>query len=346
MRVHVRTRAARWLFDLTVEGTFSYAEVDTDVGVVQKDALTPDLSATVARARHFYDAVEGLIAQEAAALAAVEATLVVGDAPPVAFAAAARAGVPAVALTNFTWDWIYEDYEDALGQRTGLPETLRRLQATAAEGWRLPMHGGFAGFRHVRDLPLVARVSTRASGDTRRRLEWPETRTVLLVSFGGVGLPGLPLERVASRADLLVVTTDDPAASRATDRALVTTRADGVVVLDERRLYREGLRYEDLVAAADIVVTKPGYGIIAECVANRTAMLYTDRGRFAEYGALVREMPRWLRCRYISQADLREARWHDAIDALLGQGGPPEDAGTNGAEVAARWIDERLTSRR
>jgi L-arabinokinase len=346
VHVHVRTRAARWLFDLTVEGAFSYAEVDTDVGVVQRDALTPDLPATLERARNFYDTVEDLVGREAAALAAAEASVVVADAPPVAFAAAARAGVPAFALTNFTWDWIYEDYEDALGQRTGLPKTLRRLQVTADEAWRLPMHGGFAGFRRVRDLPLVARVSARSPRETRRRLGWPETRTVLLVSFGGIGLTGLPLARVASRAALLVVTTDDPAASRPAERALVTTGADGVVVLDERRLYREGLRYEDLVAAADIVVTKPGYGIIAECVANGTAMLYTERGRFAEYGALVREMPRWLRCQYISPVELREARWHDAIDALLGQGAPPEEAATNGAEVAARWLEERLTSRR
>ena len=30
-------------------------------------------------------------------------------------------------------------------------------------------------------------------------------------------------------------------------------------------------------------MTKPGYGIISECVANGTAILYTSRGRFAEY---------------------------------------------------------------
>ena len=30
--------------------------------------------------------------------------------------------------------------------------------------------------------------------------------------------------------------------------------------------------------AADVVVTKPGYGIISECIANDTAILYTSRG--------------------------------------------------------------------
>ena len=36
----------------------------------------------------------------------------------------------------------------------------------------------------------------------------------------------------------------------------------------ERQIYDNGLRYEDLVRAADVVVTKPGYGIISEAIAN------------------------------------------------------------------------------
>ena len=75
----------------------------------------------------------------------------------------------------------------------------------------------------------------------------------------------------------------------------------GVVYVNEGYLYESGLRYEDLVAAVDVVVTKPGYGIISECVANDTALLYTSRGDFVEYDVLVREMPRVLRCAFIDQ---------------------------------------------
>ena len=32
------------------------------------------------------------------------------DAPPMACTAAHLAGVPAILLGNFTWDWIYEDF--------------------------------------------------------------------------------------------------------------------------------------------------------------------------------------------------------------------------------------------
>ena len=53
--------------------------------------------------------------------------------------------------------------------------------------------------------------------------------------------------------------------------------------VDERAIYAAGYRYEDLVRAVDVVATKPGYGIISECIANDTALLYTSRGHFAEY---------------------------------------------------------------
>jgi L-arabinokinase len=90
-----------------------------------------------------------------------------------------------------------------------------------------------------------------------------------------------------------------------------------------------------------VVISKPGYGIVSECIANQTAMLYTSRGRFIEYDVFVAEMPRFLRCRFIPQDDLLAGRWTDAISSLLAQPDPPERARVDGAEVAAALILSR-----
>ncbi len=108
--------------------------------------------------------------------------------------------------------------------------------------------------------------------------------------------------------------------------------------LDEPAMYALGLRYEDVVAAVDVVVTKPGYGIISECLANDTALLYTDRGHFIEYDVLVREMPRYVRCAYMPQAELLRGHWQPALDALSDAPPAPERPPVDGAAVAARWI--------
>jgi L-arabinokinase len=342
VRIHVRTRAPRWLFDLTVAGAFEYTAVDTDVGVVQIDALTPDLPATLDRAAAFHATAEARVAREATALTSLGASVVVADAPPIALGAAAAAAVPGIALTNFTWDWIYEDYARHLGTHLDLPGRLRALQRRATQAWRLPMHGGFEGLHVVRDLPLVARRSRRDRRDTRRLLGWDAERPVVLTSFGGVGMRELPLARVAAGGAYQVVATQDPRAPRDRGAAMVRTEA-GIAVLDERALYGEGLRYEDVVAAADVVVTKPGYGIVSECIAHDTALLYTSRGRFAEYDVLVDAMPRWLRCGFIDQATLLAGDWRPSLDALLARPDPEATPALDGAEVAASWLEEFLS---
>jgi L-arabinokinase len=115
-----------------------------------------------------------------------------------------------------------------------------------------------------------------------------------------------------------------------------------VHLVDERVVYDAGLRYEDLVGAVDVVVTKPGFGIITECIANDTAMLYTSRGQFREYDIMVAELPRLLRCGFISQDDLFGGRWRESLDRVLQLPAPPERPATNGAEIAAQMIRQYL----
>jgi L-arabinokinase len=86
-------------------------------------------------------------------------------------------------------------------------------------------------------------------------------------------------------------------------------------------------------------VTKPGYGIISECIANDTALLYTSRGDFREYPVLVEAMPKFLRCAYIDQDDVFSGKyWQVHLDWLLAQPAPPEKPATNGAAIAAEII--------
>jgi len=336
----LRTGASRWLCELTLTAPVTVSTAATDIGVVQIDAVRPDLEATLDRALAFYAAGETLVEQECRAIEAAGASLVVSDIPPVAFAAARRAGVPSIAIGNFTWDWIYADYERTLGRSPEVSTRCRTWQSLADEGWRLPMHGGFEGVSVLRDLPLVARRSKQSRAAVRHRLGWPADQPIVLTSFGGVGMSRLPLERAAADGRLLVVGCADPASGPETGP--LCTRSGGVALLNERRLYAEGLRYEDIVAAVDVVLTKPGYGIIAECVANGTALLYTSRGRFAEYDVLVSHMPRWLRTRYIEQEALFAGEWSTAVDALLAQPPPREQPRVDGADTAARWIAARL----
>jgi L-arabinokinase len=74
--------------------------------------------------------------------------------------------------------------------------------------------------------------------------------------------------------------------------------------------------YASLVAACDAVVTKPGYGIVADCLANQVPVVYTDRGPFREYAVLARALETLGRARYAPQADVLNGRLGPHLDAL------------------------------
>ena len=320
LRLSVRTAAPSWLFQTVASHAVEQIPCDADVGVVQIDSLNVDERETARRAASFYGDFDRLVEEEAAWLAGTGVALVLGDIPPLAFAAAARASVPSVAVGNFTWDWIYAGYEAF--SATGVPgaagalEIMRAAYATAARALRLPLHGGFEPMTGVTtDIPFIARRSTRDRLDTRRQLGVTDGRPFVLASFSAVDLD-MPYRAIADAEGL-------------------TVAAPGLELPDT-------LTYPDLVAAADVVISKPGYGIVSECIANGTPLLYTSRGRFVEYDLFVAEMPRVLRCRYLAQADFLAGRWGHGVRALLAEPAPPEEPRINGAAIAADTILEIL----
>jgi L-arabinokinase len=332
VEVVVRTAAARWLFDVTVRGPIEFHDVLCDTGVVQLDSLRLDIPATIEAASRFMSGIEERAGTEAAFLRARGATLVVADLPPLAFVAARMAGVPAIAVGNFTWDWIYAAYTEALTAAPDLVPSIRLAYESAALALRLPLWGGFEDWHSpIEDVPFVARHSRRSPADVRATLGVPAGHRVVLASFGGLGISGLSLEPLGRLDGYTVVTTSHGLGRTGGVPA-------GVRLIEDREVYARGLRYEDLVLAADCVVTKPGYGIIAECLANTSAILYTSRGRFAEYDVLVAAMPRIVRCGFIGHDDLFAGRWQDYLDAVLAQPAPPDRPRTDGADVVARRL--------
>jgi L-arabinokinase len=340
-RVGVRTSAPRWLFDLTVKGKVTYSTLESDTGIVQIDALTLDEADTIRRAAAFHSDMVTRAASETRVLRELGAGLIVADIPPLAFAVGASAGIPSIGLGNFTWDWIYADYPRVRLAPSLLP-TIRGAYAKASMALRLPMSGGFESFSNVKDIPFIARHASLAREDVCKRLKIPVDKPIVLVSFGGVGLQGLETDTLGRFKKYTVVTVASVPLSRARKDALAIERKGSYVSVNEEALYDAGVRYEDLVGAADIVVTKPGYGIVSECIANETAVLYTSRGHFPEYDVLVEEMPKYLKTAFISQDDLFGGRWEPLLDKLRAQPKPKKKPETNGADVAADIILKAL----
>lgn len=324
-RVVVRTDAPRWLFPADVEWIESRGW-PLDVGVVQRDGLELSIDDTRERWREFARCFDERATIEAHCLRSSRAEVVLGDIPPLAFAAATRAGLPSFALGNFTWDWIYSawpDFDDIVA-------SVRGGYAQADVLLRLPLHGQMDAFKRIEDVPLIVRYARRRREDVRAQLGLPQKARAVLISFGGFTAHGLALTELGQWMDYLFVLTPplghDQQVLPANVCALNQTPAD----------------YVSLLAACDAVITKPGYGMVADCLANRVPMLFTDRGPFREYDVLAEALPRLGRARYIPRQDLMRGAVGPHLDALFESNTPWTEQPMHGAEtVAARVVPQR-----
>lgn len=327
----VVTAAPEALFREAELGPFGYRHLSCDVGLAQRGALQIDEAETLSRWQAFEETRPALVAREAAWLRVVGARLVLADLPPLAFEAAAAAGVPSVGLANFSWDWIYGH----LAKRNrGFAEPARSAAAAYAQAallLELPFAGDLRAFKRREAIPMVARARRRPREEARRLLGIGDEPSVLL-SFGGLGLPGFDprvLAGLHAYRFLLEIETEEQALP---SNVLRVTRA---------ALAAAGLRYVDVIGAADVVVTKPGYGIVTDCIAAGSRLVYTDRGDFPEYPILVAEMARYLPCAHVTNDDVLGGRLGAAIDTVLQEPLPPPPR-LDGAPVAARRLLEMV----
>ena len=323
-RVKVRSDAPAWLFPEQVERLPSLAW-PLDVGVAQHDGLDLDIAETRRRwqafARDFFPHARA----EADLLREHDVDVVLGDIPPLAFAAAALAGLPNAALGNFGWDWIYAawpDFEPAI-------ELVQAGYRDADVLLRLPLHGtrdAFPAFKRIEDVPLIARRARQSRSRVRSELELPAEARIALLSFGGFSARGLDLRALGQWTDYLFVLTPPLSMTAANPPA-------NVIALNETPA-----DYVSLLAASDVVVTKPGYGIVADCLANRVALLFTDRGPFREYDVLAALLPSLGRARYIPRGDLLAGHMGPHLDALFACGAAWIEQPMNGADVVAERV--------
>ncbi len=96
--------------------------------------------------------------------------------------------------------------------------------------------------------------------------------------------------------------------------------------------------YPDLIRAADVVVTKPGYGIVSEAILNDTAVLYTDRGNFREQPLLEEALRLYTRSLKLDHQSLLDGSWAPYLESLMAQPRPEKEISAGGEVVAAERL--------
>jgi len=305
-----------------------YRPQDYEPGTVERSCFEVDPDATRQAYRSFAAERESRIAREAEFLREGRYTGVISDIAAVPIAAAARVGIPAIAISNFTWDWILDPLLRDDPALVHFPGILAGDYGKAGIYLRLPLHPREHPFRRAIDLPLVGRPSRRSAAEIRRSLglENHGGRFLVLVAIGGLRAGSWPPVLVEGcREMMFLVVGDLPLRFSSGQSRILPDRLE------------PGLGFTDLVRAVDAVVGKTGYGICSECAVNGTPLVGVERLGFAEYGALKEGLGRFVPFRELSLREFFAGRWEPALSEVL-QANRPAPGKEKGAAAAARWI--------
>ncbi|MGV8119295.1 MAG: hypothetical protein AB2L14_05975 [Candidatus Xenobiia bacterium LiM19] len=326
---HIRTGAPEWYFRHLLDDCvrFSWSGADIDIGVVQDNPVRLSKKKTVESFAEFWKNKDANVEREAALFGSGALSLIIADIPPLAFLVADRLQIPSIGISNFTWDWIYRDYVKCYPEYSYIIPEIQDAYRKATVMLRLPFYGPFPPGVTIIDVPLVARKSEKDRNHTCAALNISQDRPLVLISFGGIPMSSSLFHNLESLNSYRLITTFPAQGTVPTAHHIA-----------EEQIVQAGLRYADIVNAVDMVVGKPGYGLVSECIACGTPLLYTSRGCFAEYGALVRGIKRYLRSHYIPKTDLISGNWDVYLKKLVSSKPPDEKCATDGDTVVSEHI--------
>jgi L-arabinokinase len=336
LEIHVRTEAPHWIFterSQRAAGTIACSTAKVDEGVLQRGGLDLDLAGTLAAHESFVREWDRTLEREIAWIRDFRPSLVVGDLPPLAFAAAARTGVPSVGIANFSWDWILEAYTEREPRFRPIVTRYAEAYATVETLFRLPLAGAFDAFPNVVEAPLLVSHSTRTRDDCRAALGIPlaDSRKLVLVSFGGFSGGSNTPHRDEDLSDYRFVglgsEPDLPHSSRTEWLALPKPSP---------------IPHEDLMRACDAILGKPGYGTVAEAIVHDTRFLFPPRIGFREVPVLESGLARYGCSLRMPREDFEAGRWLPHLTALFKLPRPTETLAPTGNTFIADALREQL----
>jgi len=296
-----------------------------DAGVKETGALRINTTTTVQRLKNVHRNRDGIISREVGIVEAEAFHLILTDVPYLAGDVAERTGIPCVAISNFTWDYIYEPFLRGDSDCLGILRSIQDSYAKMTTLLRLPFGQDATTIRYVQDVPLIVQASCRSQDDVRRELGLPQTSPQPLVCVGMRG--NIPQDALRVAAETLPDV-----------HFLYVGKQYGLPKNVTHVETGPKLSFSDIMRVSDTVISKLGYGILASCACCDASLLFPPRTGFREDGLLLRDAARFVRLRELPLADFESGKWGDHLTHLSSYPDPMETLPTNGAEVCADII--------
>ena len=314
----------------------NYSEIHaqaTDVGVKHGTNLAADLEATRAALLDLMGQRLQIVEREVEFLRSEKIDLIIADVSWLAVEAGTYAGVPVFAVSNFDWVFIYERLFRPSAELRPVLNTIFGLYQRVDRAFRLPMSSpaSMGSFRKLEKTGLVA-ARRMSNPDLIRDLGIDPGQPLLVCSFGGAGEMELDLKKLCAAFAGTVATSGN--LKSAVNHICVPRETD----------------FSSLIGAADILLTKPGYGSFAESIQSGKHLIFSPRANYPEEDVLIRGIAGYPAKTELPSLLLSQAEWKRVFKSIQDGQKPVKKVPNANAAVAAliirRYMELRYGGRK
>lgn len=255
LEIHVASGAPSWFWHgspLSGLHPPAFSPLPVDSGGDVDPGLTEESLVSFANSMGRY------LELERARIRRISPDIVVSDVDPLPVQASSEMGIPAFVLGNFTWDWIHS----SLFPGRSFECSLILAAYSGATYLRLPLGPEHSPCMNTVSMPLLP---GGPPGDAGRARTLAGDRPYTLLAFRESPPGGVP----DTGGEFTVATMDD-------------NILGAELCIPHQSMVEAGVSFADLVAGAEKVVCKAGYGILSQLLAEGKNALVLAGRRFPE----------------------------------------------------------------
>jgi L-arabinokinase len=325
IRLIFRTTIPENFFREEVKRPFEYLPGQFDCGCIQNDSVTVDKRETLQAYMTLAEQNAVGLEEEIRFCRDQRIDGIVSDITPLAFEVARRAGVPSAAVANFTWFGIYEPYVREYPSFAPFLEKIRRQYQMADLLLELMPSMEMPYFENRVKIPPVAKLGRNRSRRLKEYLGLEKDRRIALIYVGELGMGNIrwgDLEKFGGWDFVGIYPISGASANY-------------------HHMDKKSFPYEDLVASAELMVTKIGYGVVSQALINGTPLIYLPREDFAEFPVLEKAIQEWGHGYRLSKEDYCTLQWERVFEEVSKRG-RPKPVPSEGGKICAREIENLI----
>jgi hypothetical protein len=256
----LRTALPRATLELRLAMPFLHVQEPSDCNLVMHDAIRADGSASLAAYREFHHDWSRKVEIEARDLESLRVDAVFSDVGYLPLAAAQRAGLPSVAMCSLNWADIFRHYLGHEPEAVAILDHMVEAYAGARVFLRPEPSMPMADLANTAAIPPVVQAGLSRRRELIEKLGLASDDKLVLVGMGGIRYRP-PVEQWPILPGVNFLVPDDWRANHPAMRTLNET----------------GMVFRDVLASADALITKPGYGSYAEAAVAGVPVLTIPR---------------------------------------------------------------------